>query len=77
MWEQNETGLERELSEDFRPTVLWGLGRLGYDPELCVWMVNEGHVMPSGGTNRPTATEEIDLVVGINPSAKVQRQMEV
>jgi len=40
-------------------------------------MVNEGDGMPSGGTDRPTATEEINLVVGIDPSSEVQRQMEI
>jgi len=77
LWEQNETGLEREFSEDLRPTVLWWLRGLGYDPELGVGMVNQGHVMPSSGTNRPTAAEEVDLVISIDPSAEVQRQMQV
>ena len=77
MWEQNETGLEGELSEDFGPTILWGVGWLGYDPELAVGMVDEGHLMASGGRDRPTAPEEINLVVGIDPSSEVQRQVEV
>ena len=33
--------------------------------------------MSSGGTDRITATEEINLVVGVNPSLQVQRQMEI
>jgi len=33
--------------------------------------------MASGGTDRPTATEEINLVVGVDASGEVQRQMEV
>jgi hypothetical protein len=48
---------------------------LGHDPELGVGMVNEGHAMSSGGANGPAAPEEINLVVGIDPSPEVQRQM--
>jgi hypothetical protein len=33
--------------------------------------------MPGSGPDRPAAAEEIDLVVGIDPSSEVQRQMEV
>jgi hypothetical protein len=33
--EQNETGLEREFSEDVGPPILRGLGWLGDDPELA------------------------------------------
>ena len=40
-------------------------------------MVDEGHGMPSGGTDRIAATEEINLVVGVNASSQMQRQMEV
>jgi hypothetical protein len=35
-------------------------------------MVNEGNGMPSGSTDRPAATEEVDLVVGIDASAEVE-----
>ena len=72
MWEQNETGSEREFSKDIGPAVERGAGRLGHDPELAMGMVNEGDGMPSGGTNRPAATEEVDLVVGIDASAEVE-----
>ena len=72
MWEQNETGSERESSQDIGPAVERGSGWLGHDPKLALGMVNEGNGMPSGGTNRPTATEEVDLVVGVDASAKVE-----
>ena len=42
MWEQNETGLEGEFGEDIGPAIFRG-GGLGDDPELTIWMVNEGH----------------------------------
>jgi len=77
LWEQNETGLEREFSEDFRPAILWGLGWLGDDPELALGMMNEGHSMPSGGTDGPTPTEEINLVVRVDASSQVEGEMEV
>jgi len=75
--EQNETGLEGEFSEDIGPAILRGLWRLGDDPELALGMVNEGDGMPGGGTDRPTATEEINLVIGVDASAEVQGQMEI
>jgi hypothetical protein len=77
LWEQNETGLEREFSEDFGPTILRGFGWLRHDPELTLGMVNEGHGMAGGGTDGPTATEEINLVVSVDAAAEVERQMEV
>ena len=77
MWEQNETGLDREFSEDFRPTILRGLRWLGDDPELAPGVVNEGHGVPRGGADGPAASEEINLVVGIDAPSEVQRQMEV
>jgi hypothetical protein len=75
--EQNETGSEGEFSQNVGPAILWGLGWLGDDPELALGMVNEGHGMPSGGTDRITATEEINLVVGVDASSEMQRQMEI
>jgi hypothetical protein len=60
-------GLEREFSEDSGP-VFCGFGRLGDNPELFFGMVNEGDGMAGGGADWPTATEEIDLVVGIDYS---------
>ena len=53
------------------------MGWLGYDPELALGMVNEGDGMPSGGTDRPAATEEVDLVVGVDASAEVEGEMEI
>jgi len=75
--EQNETGSEGVFSEDFGPTVLWGFGWLGYDPELGLGMVDEGDGMAGGGTDRPTATEEINLVVGVDAPPQMQGQMEI
>ena len=40
-------------------------------------MVNESDGMPSGGTDGPTATEEVDLVVGVDASAEVEGQVEI
>jgi len=75
--EQNETGLEGVFSQDFGPTILWGFGWLGHDPELGLGMVNEGDGVAGGGTDRPTATEEINLVVGVDAPSQMQSQMEI
>ena len=75
MWEQNETGSEREFPEDVRPAVLGWLGRLGYDPELALRMVNDGDSLAGGGADRPTATQKIDLVISVDAAPQVDRQM--
>ena len=77
MWEQNETGPERELSEDIGPTILWGLRGLGYDPKLALRMVNNGHSMASGGADWPASAQEINLVIGVDAACEVQGQMEI
>jgi len=75
--EQNETGLEREFSEDVGPSVLRWLGRLGHDPELALGMVDEGDGMASSSADGPTAAQEINLVVGVDASGQVECQMEI
>lgn len=40
-------------------------------------MVNEGHGLPGGGTDGPTAPAEVDLVIGVDAAAQVQRQVQV
>jgi hypothetical protein len=40
-------------------------------------MVDEGDGVAGGGTDGPTATEEINLVVGIDASLQMQGQMEI
>ena len=57
--------------------MLWGLGWLGDDPELDFGMVDEGHGMPRGGSDRIAVTEEINLVVGVDASLDMQCQMEI
>src|ERR1043165_4782778 len=75
--EQKETALEGEFSEDIGPAVEWRLGRVRHYPELALGMIDEGHGVAQGGTDLPTAAEEVDLVVGVETAAQVQSQMEV
>src|SRR5580658_4235971 len=77
MWEQNETGLKREFSQDVWPTVEGWSGRLGDDPELAIRMINEGDGLASRGCDGPAATEEINLVVVVYPATAVEGQMEI
>lgn len=77
MWEQNETGLERELSEDVGPSIFWGLRRLGYDPELALRMMNDGDGMASGSADGPASTQEINLLIGVDAASEVQGEMEI
>src|ERR1043166_422617 len=75
--EQKETALEGEFSEDIGPAVEWRLGRGRHYPELALGMIDEGHGVAQGGTDLPTAAEEVDLGVGVEAAAQVQSQMEV
>lgn len=77
MWEQNETGLEGEFGEDIGPAIFRRFGGLGNDPELAVWMMNEGDGVALSRGDGPTASQEVDLVVGIAAAAEVEGQMEV
>lgn len=77
MGEQNETGLEGELSENLRPAVLamfWGLSD---DPELALRMVNEGDGTAGGRTDGPTASQKINLRIGVDAPSQMQGQMEI
>ncbi len=77
MWEQNETGLESELSEDIWPSIFWWLRGLGHDPELALRMVNDGYCVAIGGADWPASAQEIDLLIGVDASSEVQGQMEI
>ena len=39
--------------------------------------MNEGHGLPGGGTDGPTVPEEVNLVIGVDAAAQVQRQVQV
>ena len=77
MREQNETESEGELAEDVRPAVLRGLRRLGHHPELVLGMMNDGHRLAGGGTDRPTATEKVDRLIGVEAAPQMERQMQI
>ncbi len=40
-------------------------------------MMNGGHGLAKGGTDGPTAAQEIHLVVGVDAAAQMQRQIDV
>jgi len=75
--EQKETGSEGELSEDVGPAVLGCLGRLGHHPELALGMMNDRHRLAGGRTDGPAATEEVDLLIGVDAAPQMQRQMQI
>jgi hypothetical protein len=69
--------LQRIISQDFRPGILGWARRLGHGPELAERMVDEGDGCSLGWSNGATAAQEVDLEVGIDPAAQVERQMQV
>ena len=50
---------------------------MGHGPELAERVVDEGDGRALGWRNGPTAAEEVDLEVGIDAAAQVERQMPV
>ena len=50
---------------------------MGHGPELAERMVDEGDGGALGWRNGPTAAEEVDLEVGIDPAAQMERQMQI
>ena len=74
---QNETESEGELSEDVWPAVLGWFWRLGNDPELAVGMMNDGDCLAGGGADGPTPAQKVDLVIGVDAAAQVDRQMQI
>src|ERR1035441_9234 len=69
--------LQRIISQDFRPGILGWARRLGHGPELAERMVDEGDGSALGWRNGPAPAEEVDLEVGIDAAAQVERQVQV
>ena len=69
--------LQGVISEDFGPAVegrAWGLRDR---PELSERVMDEGDGGSFGGSDVPALAEKVDLVVGVDPSFQMERQMEV
>ena len=77
MWEQNETGSERVSCEDVGPAIFGWLWRLGDDPKLAAWVVDDGDGVTEGRPDGPAASEEIDLVIRIAAPVEVDGQVKV
>ncbi len=77
MWEQNETESEGVLSKDVGPAIFGWFWGLGNNPELAAGMVNDGDGVASGGPDVPTASEEVDLVIGIAAAVEMECEMEI
>ena len=77
MWEQNETGSEREFPEHVGPAVFgWFRGR-GDDPKLSAGMVDDGDGVALGGADGPTPSEEVDLVIGVEAAREMEGEVEI
>jgi len=60
MWEQKETGSEREFSEHIRPPVFGWFGWRGDDPKLATRMVDDSHGAALSSPDGPAAAQEVD-----------------
>ena len=74
---QKETDLQGVISEDFGPDVEGRCWVLGDSPELAPGMMDEGDARSFGWGDVPALTQKVDLVVGVDPSFQMERQMEV
>ena len=52
-------------------------GWVGDDPELALRVVNDGYGVSGRRTDGPALTEEVDLVVGVDPTPQINGQMEI
>ena len=50
---------------------------MSHGPELAERMMNEGDGCTLGWSHGPTAAQKVDLEVGIDPAAQVERQMQI
>ena len=50
---------------------------MGDHPELSEGVMNQGDGGSFGGSDVPALTQKVDLVIGVDPSFQVERQMEV
>ena len=77
MREQKETGSERVLPEDLRPSVCGRCWGLGDDPELTARVVDDAHGLAKGWGDGPTAALEVHLIVRVAAAAVVEREVQV
>jgi hypothetical protein len=50
---------------------------MGDDPELALRMVNDGYGVPGGRANGPASAQKVNVVVSVDTTAQVERQMEI
>ena len=50
---------------------------MGHDPELALRMVNDGYGVPGGRANGPASAQKVDLVVSVDATTQIERQMEI
>lgn len=74
---QKETASQGVFSEDFRPDVEGWRRGLGDGPELSERVMDQSDCGSFGGRDVPALAKKVDLVVGIDPSFEVERQVEV
>src|SRR5260221_5681609 len=53
------------------------LGWMLHNPELALRVMNDGHGVPSGGADGPASTQKIDLVISVDSTAQVERQVKI
>ncbi len=47
------------------------------DPEALAWVVNNGDRFSGGRADGPRSTQEVEGVIGIEPTLEVQGQMQI
>jgi len=65
-------------SEDGRPEGgRFGVGSVGQDVELAVRVMDDRDVLTAGWADGPSASEEIDRVVGVEAALSVEGKVKV
>ena len=69
--------LQGVIPGDFWPVVEWRGWGLSEGPELSERVMDERDGRPLGGSDVPASAQEVDLVVGVDASFQMERQMQV
>lgn len=65
------------MGQDMRPAGVFRVWGFWDDPKAVIGMVNEGNGFLFGGSQRPGPSEEVESVVVVEASLKMDGQVEV
>ena len=65
------------MRQNIRPDRIWGIGQLWNDPEAPVGMMDKGDYFVAHGGNGPVFTQEVQSIIGVEPTLDVESQVQI